>query len=78
MKPTLYTQQRMDEAIVPLPEKREVFSSFADMFDSDFVEDEWKMRWIRQVCGLETLNGVTRADLRAALRYLLHRMAEGR
>lgn len=51
MKPTLCTQQRMDEAIVPLPEKREV-------------------------CGLETLNGVTKADLRAALRYLLRRTDE--
>ena len=76
MKPTLCTQQRMDEALVPLPEKREVFSSFADMFDSDFVEEAWKLRWIRQVCVLETLNGVTKADLRAALRYLLRRTDE--
>lgn len=28
-KPMIYSQERMDEALVPLPEKREVYQSFA-------------------------------------------------
>lgn len=71
-KPTLYVQERMDEALVPLPKKREVFNSFADMFESEFVEDEWKLRWISQVQGFPTLNGVTKHDLQAALKWLFN------
>lgn len=72
-KPSLWSQERMDESVVPLPEKREVFNSFADMFESEFVEDEWKIKWIAQVQRFITLNGVTKADLQAALRWIFNR-----
>jgi len=61
----------MPEAIVPLPEKREVFDSFADMFDSEFVEPEWKINFLWTVAQLKTLNGITKKDLHAAIRWLI-------
>lgn len=69
-KPKLYSQERMSIDIVPLPEKREVFNSFAEMFESDFVEEEWKLKWIAEVRRFETLNGVKKTDLQAALKWL--------
>lgn len=69
--PRLWSQTRMPEAIVPLPEKREVFDSFADMFDSEFVEPEWKINFLWTVAQLETLNGITKKDLHAAIRWLI-------
>lgn len=72
-KPLIYSQERMDEAVVPLPEKREVFETFADMFESDFVEEEWKLKWIMHIQGFETLNSVTKHDLHAALKWLFNK-----
>lgn len=72
-KPVIYSQERMDEALVPLPEKREVYQSFADMFASDFVEEKWKLNWIMHIQGFETLNGVTKHDLQAALKWLFNK-----
>jgi len=69
--PRLWSQTRMPEAIVPLPEKREVFDSFADMFDSEFVEPEWKINFLWTVAQLKTLNGITKKDLHAAIRWLI-------
>lgn len=70
MKPRLYTQQRMDENVVPLPEKTEQFHSFKEMFESSEVSDQWKLNWIGQVSRFMTLNSITKADLHAALKWL--------
>ena len=59
-EPKLACQMRMPEDVVPLPEKREVYRDFAEMFESKFVDDEWKLNWIAQVQRFETLNGVTK------------------
>ena len=66
----LVSQTRMPVDIVPLPEKREVFNSFAEMFESPFVDKQWKLNWIGQISKFETLNGVKKSDLHAALKWL--------
>lgn len=71
-KLNFFSQERMPIDIVPLPEKREVFNSFAEMFESDFVEDSWKLKWIAEVQRFETLNGVKKTDLQAALKWLFN------
>ena len=45
----LVSQERMPVNIVPLPEKREVFQSYREMFESEFVEPEWKIDWIKRI-----------------------------
>ncbi|MBQ8507202.1 MAG: hypothetical protein IJ466_07235 [Clostridia bacterium] len=66
----LVSQTRMPVDIVPLPEKREIFDSFAEMFESEFVDRDWKLKWIRQISQFETLNSVKKSDLHAALKWL--------
>ncbi len=72
MSKLLYMQQRMDEKIVPLPDKtdKKVLNSFAEAFESPEVSIDWKLHWIAQVSRFATLNGVTKRDLQAALRWL--------
>lgn len=72
-KPKLVSQERMSIDVVPLPEARPQFRSFAEMFESDFVEDKWKLNWIRKVAGFETINSITKNDLHAALKWLADR-----
>lgn len=67
----LVSQERMPVNIVPLPEKREVFQSYREMFDSEFVEPEWKIDWIKRIANFETLNSVKKEDLHAALRWIV-------
>lgn len=69
MSKILHMQQRMDEHIVPLPDKK-VYSSFAEAFESPEMPIDWKLNWIADVSRFATLNGVTKRDLQAALHWL--------
>lgn len=75
MSKMLYMQQRMDEKIVPLPDKK-VINSFAEAFESPEVSIDWKLHWIAQVSIFMTLNCVTKRDLQAAMRWLFEQNYE--
>lgn len=79
MKLEIYHQQSMDASVVPpLPEKEETYGSFAEMFQSDNVDTEWKLKWIGQVSKFETLNSITKHDLHEALKWLFAHTHQGR
>ena len=74
----IYHQQSMDAKLVPPSKEDPVFSSFAEMFQSDKVSLEWKLKWIGQVIKFETLNSVTKHDLHEALKWLFAHTLKGR
>lgn len=47
------------------------FKSYADMFRSEMVSDDVKLRQIETWLGFVTHNSVTKADLLEALRWLV-------
>lgn len=74
----IYHQQSMDTKVVPPAKEDPVFNSFAEMFESDEVDLEWKLKWIEQVSKFETLNSITKHDLHEALKWLFAHTHQGR
>ena len=74
----IYHQQSMDAKVVPPAKEDPVFNSFAEMFESEEVDMEWKLKWIGQVITFETFNAITKRDLQAALKWLFKRTHQGR
>lgn len=50
---------------------RKEFRNYAEMFKSELVSDDVKLRQIETWLGFVTLNSVTKADLLEALRWLV-------
>lgn len=68
----LWSQERMDTRIVPLPYKKD-FKDFEEYVKSDSVPAEKKITLVWKVAHLETLNGVTKAELQSMLKWVVER-----
>lgn len=68
-KPTLFSQERMDDSFVPTAKKKG-FDSFKEFFESPEISNQKKLDQVGQFSQFVTLNGLTKADLHAALKWL--------
>lgn len=68
----LWSQERMDTRVVPLPHKKD-FKDFEEYVKSDSVPAEKKITLVWKVAHLETLNGVTKAELQSMLKWVIER-----
>lgn len=68
----LWSQEHMDTRVVPLPHKKD-FKDFKEYVKSDSVPDEKKITLVWKVAHLETLNGVTKAELQSMLKWVIER-----
>lgn len=66
----LWSQERMDTKVVPLPHKKD-FKDFEEYVKSDSVPHQKKIILIWKIAHLETLNGVTKAELQSMLKWLV-------
>ena len=67
----LWTQERMPVDIVPLPEKKG-YDSFEELFDDPKCPIDKKLRILAQIVRFETLNGLTKRDLHAMVKWLVN------
>ena len=65
-----WSQERMDTRVVPLPCKKGV-KDFEEYVKSDSVPAEKKITLVWKITHLETLNGVTKAELQSMLKWLI-------
>ena len=70
-KPRLWSQERMPVDVVPLAEKKG-YDSFEELFDDPKCPIDKKLRILAQVVRFETLNGLTKRDLHAMVKWLVH------
>lgn len=70
-KPLMWSQERMPVDIVPLPEKKG-YDSFEEMFDDPKCPIDKKLRILAQIVRFETLNGLTKRDLHAMVKWLVN------
>lgn len=66
----LWSQERMDTRVVPLPDKKG-FRDFGEYVKSNSVPAGKKITLIWKIAHLETLNGVTKAELQSMLKWLI-------
>ena len=64
-------QTRMPIDDVPVEKKPPVYRNYADVFMSELVDQDAKLRIIEGWLATETHNGVRKDDLLAALRWLV-------
>lgn len=70
-KPTLYTQEKMDESLLPeAKEEKKGYDSFKEFFEDPKASNQRKLNVVGQFTRFVTLNGVTKRDLHAALKWL--------
>lgn len=70
-KPTLYSQERMDENIIPKArEEVRGYDSFKEFFEDPKASNQRKLDLVGQFTRFVTFNGVTKRDLHAALKWL--------
>ena len=70
-KPTLYTQEKMDEGLLPAAkEEKRGYDSFKEFFEDPKVSNQRKLNIVGQFTRFVTLNGLTKQDLHAALKWL--------
>ena len=60
----------MPETVIPLPDVPVVYNSIAEMFQDPNHDEQKKLEFIWLVKKFETLNGITKADLHAMLKWL--------
>lgn len=70
-KPIMWSQERMPVGIVPLPEKKG-YDSFEELFDDPKCPIDKKLRILAQIVRFETLNGLTKRDLHAMVKWLVN------
>ena len=70
-KPRMWSQERMPVDIVPLPEKKG-YDSFEELFDDPKCPIDKKLRILAQIVRFETLNGLTKRDLHAMIKWLVN------
>ena len=70
-KPLMWSQERMPVDIVPLPEKKG-YDSFEELFDDPKCPIDKKLRILAQIVRFETLNGLTKRDLHAMVKWLVN------
>lgn len=67
----LWSQERMPVDVVPLPEKKG-YDSYEELFDDLKYPIDKKLRILVQIVRFETLNGLTKRDLHAMVKWLVH------
>ena len=70
-KPRLWSQERMPVDVVPLPEKKG-YESYEELFDDPKCPIDKKLRILVQIVRFETLNGLTKRDLHAMVKWLVN------
>lgn len=66
----LVSQERFPADIVPITSSRRVNKTFADAFEDDSVPTDTKLRTVLDIITWPAINGITRRDLKAALKWL--------
>lgn len=70
-KPRLWSQERMPVDVVPLPEKKG-YDSYEELFNDPKCPIDKKLRILAQIVRFETLNGLTKRDLHAMVKWLVN------
>lgn len=70
-KPRLWSQERMPVDVVPLPEKKG-YDSYEELFNDPKCPIDKKLRILVQIVRFETLNGLTKRDLHAMVKWLVN------
>lgn len=68
--PKMWSQERMPVDVVPLP-KKQGYDSFAEIFDDPKCPIDKKLNILVIVYQLFTLNGLTKRDLHAMIKWLI-------
>lgn len=67
----LWTQERMPVDVVPIPEKKG-YDSYEELFDDPKCPIDKKLRILAHIVRFETLNGLTKRDLHAMVKWLVN------
>lgn len=70
-KPRLWSQERMPVDVVPLSEKKG-YDSYEELFNDPKCPIDKKLRILAQIVRFETLNGLTKRDLHAMVKWLVN------
>ena len=70
-KPRLWSQERMPVDVVPLPEKKG-YDSYEELFNDPKCPIDKKLRILAQIVRFETLNGLTKRDMHAMVKWLVN------
>lgn len=70
-KPRLWSQERMPVDVVPLPKKKG-YDSYEELFNDPKCPIDKKLRILAQIVRFETLNGLTKRDLHAMVKWLVN------
>ena len=70
-KPRLWSQERMPVDVVPLPQKKG-YDSYEELFGDPKCPIDKKLRILAQIVRFETLNGLTKRDLHAMVKWLVN------
>ena len=70
-KPRLWSQERMPVDVVPLPQKKG-YDSYEELFNDPKCPIDKKLRILAQIVRFETLNGLTKRDLHAMVKWLVN------
>ena len=70
-KPRLWSQERMPVDVVSLPEKKG-YDSYEELFNDPKCPIDKKLRILVQIVRFETLNGLTKRDLHAMVKWLVN------
>lgn len=63
-------QETMPTNIVPLSKGQKAYESFADWLSDPDADEQKKRDWIWEVKDFATLNGITKKDLQAAMKFM--------
>ena len=68
----LYSQEKMGDDLLPKPkETKREYKTLKEFFEDPKALDQSKLDMVGQLIRFETLNGVTKAELQAALKWLV-------
>lgn len=73
----LYSQEKMGDDVLPKKDKvKREYKTFKEFFEDPNAEDQKKLDMVGQFIRFETLNGVTKSELQAALKWLFEQNYE--
>lgn len=73
----LYSQEKMGEDVLPKANKaKREYKTFKEFFEDPKAADQSKLDMVGQFIRFETLNGVTKSELQAALKWLFEQNYE--
>ena len=68
---SFYSQEKMGDDVLPkAKEAKKTYKTYKEFFQDPDAREQGKINFIAEIIRFETLNGLTKADLQAALKWI--------